>query len=174
MKQQRKIDDHVLLQMIEEGKTQDDCAAFFQCSQPAIAKRLKRLTPAPPSKLDELTPQQAAFSQRVASGMHPTSAALEVYDCNSRDSAKQIGKKLMLLDDVRASIEELMNDCGLTRGYRVRKLKQHIEHPDAGLSLKALTESFKIAGDYAPQQIETFSTFDIRMLISSLPDNASN
>jgi len=154
MKPARKINDNRLMELAQQNLSQTEIAAEFGCSQYAVSKRLKRLAPPPPSKLDDLTPQQAAFSQRVASGMSPTAAAFETYDCTSRDSAKQIGKKLMAIDDIRGSIEELCNDCGLTRGYKIRKLKSHVDNADPGLSLKALDLAFKIGGDFAPTEID--------------------
>ncbi len=169
MKKPRKIDDTRLLELAAQNLSQVEIAAEFGCSQYAISKRLKRLKPPPPSKLDDLTPQQAAFSQRVASGMSPTAAAFETYDCTTRDSAKQIGKKLMAIDDIRGSIEELCNDCGLTRGYKIRKLKSHVDNPDPHLSLKALTEAFKISGDYSPVELNVVTEVDIRALVALLP-----
>ncbi len=168
MKKPRKIDDERLLELAGQNFSQKEIAAEFGCSQFAVSKRLKRLTPPPPSKLDDLTPQQAAFSQRVAAGMSPTAAAFETYDCTTRDSAKQIGKKLMAIDDVRGSIEELMTDCGLTRGYRIRKLKQHIDNVDPGLSLKALDLSFKVAGDMVERVEHTVDIESARLWIRSV------
>lgn len=170
MKAPRKIDDVKLLELAQQNLSQAEIGEYFGCSQYAISKRLKRLTPPPPSKLDDLTPQQAAFSQRVAAGMSPTAAAFETYDCTTRDSAKQIGKKLMQVDQIKGSIEELCNDCGLTRGYRIRKLKQHCDHPDAGLALKALDLSFKVSGDFAPINLNVTSAHDVQALIALLPD----
>ena len=151
------------LKRVPASNNRYDCVRFDSL--------VKRLSPAPPSALDNLTLQQANFSKAVASGKSPTAAAFDTYDCTTRDSAKQIGKKLMAQDDIRASVEELMNGCGLTRGYRVRKLLSHCENADAGLSLKALDISFKISGDYAPFQVEIIEDWQIRALIASLPPN---
>ena len=177
MKAERKINDERLLELAESGMSQTDIAAEFGCSQYAVSKRLKRLTPAPPSALDNLTPPQAAFVQRVASGMSPTHAAFESYDCTSRDSAKQIGKKLMQFDEIRGGVEEIMNGIGLTRGYRIKKLKTHVDNVDPGLSLRALELAMKAGNDMAPIEINVTQDFEIRALIahivpSTLPESS--
>jgi hypothetical protein len=40
----RKIDDNVLLQMVEKGIQQKEIAEHFKCSPAAVCKRLKRLS----------------------------------------------------------------------------------------------------------------------------------
>jgi hypothetical protein len=45
-----------------------------------------------------------------------------------------------------------MNHCGLTKGYRVRKLKSHVDNRDPNVSLKGLDMSFKLDGSYAPEK----------------------
>jgi hypothetical protein len=163
----RKIDDALLAEKHATGMTQTALAEFFG----SISRRLKRMTPTPADiALEALTPKRAAFVKAVAvDGLSPTKAALASHDCSSADSGKSLGRKLMEDEEIRMTIEQLTNSIGLTRPYRMKKLFQHCEHPEAGLSLKALELAMKACGDMAPQQIEVYSTFDIRALIASIP-----
>lgn len=165
MKSARKIDDILLAEKHAAGMTQTALAELFGCSQVAISRRLKRMAP---SMLDDLTPKRAAFVKNVASGMSPTKAALASHDCNTVDSGKSLGRKLMNDPEIRMTIEELTNSIGLTRPYRMRKLKQHVDHPEAGLSLKALELSMKVCGDMQPIEVQVTSDVEIRQLIASL------
>lgn len=148
MRHLKKIDDNVLLQKIGEGVEQKEIATFFGVSPAAVCKRLKRLTPQPPSKLDSLTKREQFFCQEVARGRSQTAAALEAFDCGSRDSAKSLGSALAKAPHIQEAIKELMERVGLTREKRVRKLAEHVDNRDAGVSLKALDMSFKLADDY--------------------------
>jgi hypothetical protein len=58
----------------------------------------------------------------------------------------------MVKDEIKMAIDELMNHCGLTKGYRVRKLKSHVDNRDPNVSLKGLDMSFKLDGSYAPEK----------------------
>src|SRR5664280_2033162 len=126
---QRKVNDEVLLQLLREGKNQREIADHFQVSPVAICKRLKKILPKPQS-LEKLTDKEQNFVIAVAEGKSRTQAALDSFDVSSRDSAKALQNALMKKDDVRIAIAELLEIYGLTRGYRVNKLKSHIDHVD--------------------------------------------
>lgn len=143
----RKINDKLLLEKHHAGASGLELADLFQCSPAAISKRLKRLT-GPPSALDSLTPKERAFCKQVASGLAPTAAIMNSHDVTSRDSGKTLAKRLMDSPEIQAGIAELMDRHGLTRDYRVGKLKEHCDNPDPGTSLKALDMSFKLADDF--------------------------
>lgn len=143
----RKINDNVLLQMIQEKKEQKEIAKFFGVSPAAICKRLKRLTSMPQS-LEVLTEKERTFAIEKAKGATATQAALKSYECSSLQSAKAIGSQLMAKPEIREAIDTLMENEGLTRAYRVKKLKQHVDNADPGVSLKALDMSFKLADEY--------------------------
>jgi hypothetical protein len=149
--QERKIDDEKLLEMIEAGKNGKECAAFFKCSEAAISKRVKRLQP-PPESLQKLTAKEQRFCIEVASGKTQTQAALDSFECNSRASAKAIGCALMTRPEVEMAVSDLMREAGLTRRYRLQKIKQHVDHRSADISLKALDMANKIDGLYAPER----------------------
>ena len=147
------IDDDRLLAMHKEGKSQKEIAAFFNVSPVAVCKRLKRLLPSPESVLDkyDLTKKERAFVMAKSQGKTNTEAALESYEVTSRRSAKVIGSQLMGSPTVNVAIDELMDHHGLTKSYRVLKLKQHIDNRDPNVSLKALDQTFKLDGSYKPE-----------------------
>lgn len=160
---QKLIDDSKLLEMHREGKPQKEMAAFFNVSPVAVSKRLKRLLPQPGTILDkyDLTERERAFVIQKAKGKSNTQAALESCDATSRESAKAIGSTLANKPEVKQAIDEVMENCGLTRTYRVIKLKNHVDNRDPGISLKALDMSFKLDGSYAPEKHVSLSNINI-------------
>jgi len=148
----RKTNDGVILQMLDEGKSQKEIANFFNVSPAAICKRLKRIKPLPES-LEKLTDKEREFALQVAEGSNQTQAALASHDCSSLASAKSMGSQLMAKPDIQTAVAEIMQDEGLTRRYRVTKLKNHIDNTDPGISLKGLDQSWKLEGAYVQKHI---------------------
>jgi len=147
----KKIDNEKVLEMFKAGVPQKDIAQHFNVSCPAICKKLKRLLPAPESVLDKynFTDQQKQFVIEKAKGKTNTQAALASYEAGSLQSAKVIGSNLMAKPEVQQSINELLDTVGLTRLYRVRRLKQHIDSALPDISLKGLDMSFKLDGSFS-------------------------
>ncbi len=143
----RKIDDQKLLEMVTAGKKGVECAAFFGVSSAAITKRLKLLQP-PPKSLETLTPKEQKFCVEIANGKTQTEAALNSFECGSRESAKVIGSQLMAKPEIETAIADLMAEAGLTKRYRLQRLKQHVDDQRADISLKALDQSWKLDGSY--------------------------
>ena len=149
----KRINDRLFLEMIDSGKQQQECAAHFGVSGAAVCKRLQRLRPGPrPAILDKLTEKEVRFAVAVAGGSTLTEAALQSFECGSRDSAKTIGHRLGKDAEIQLAIRELMEQRGLGRTYRVDKLLSHVQHPDANVSLRALDMSFKLADDFPAQR----------------------
>ena len=148
---QRKVDDNIVLQLFREGKKQKEIAERFGVSAVAIHKRLKRILPKPQS-LEKLSVKERRFVIGVVEGKSKTQAVMESFDVSSRASAKAMQNALMQKDDIRIAIAELMEIYGLTRGYRINKLKSHIDHLDPGISLKGLDMSFKLDGLFSPEK----------------------
>lgn len=149
----KKIDDAKLLAMISEGKQGIECAAFFGVSPAAISKRLKRLQPPPmPQSLEALTPKEQRFCIEVANGKTQTQAAMNSFECGSMQSAKVIGSQLMNKHEIEMAIHDLMAEAGLTKRYRLQRLRQHVDSHSADVSLKALDQSWKLDGSYAPEK----------------------
>lgn len=147
----RKVDDNIVLQLLREGKNQKQIAEHFNVSNVAIHKRLKKILPKPES-LEKLTHKEQKFCLAVAEGKSRINAVMEAYDVTSRESAKALQNQLMEKDDIRIAIDELLQIFGLTKGYRINRLRQHIDHPDPNVSLKGLDMSWKLSGDYAPDK----------------------
>jgi len=148
----RITDDNKILEMLKAGKTQKEIAAHFSVSPAAICKRVKRLLP-PPEILQELTEKEKAFAVAISKGMTQTDAAMKAFDVTSRTSAKSLGCTLMTKPDIQVAVAELMQHLGLTRTYRVQKLKQHVDNRDPNVSLKALDQSWKLEGAYTETHV---------------------
>lgn len=146
----RKIDDVKLMELskkVEAGEiTQEDIAAYFGCSPAAVSKRIRLLSAH--NALKGLTHQEQVFVLEKAKGRSNTAAARAAYECASIDSAKSLGHQVAQRADVQEAITTLMEHHGLTRSYRVLKLKEHVDSPDPGSSLRALEMSFKLADDF--------------------------
>ena len=148
----RKTNDDEILRLLKEGKTQKEIAEIQGVSPVAIHKRLKRLLPKPKS-LDKLTDKEQKFVLEVAKGKTRTQSALASYECSSLESAKSIGNQLMAKSDIQVAVSEIMQQEGLPRRYRVRKLKEHIDNRDPNISLKGLDQSWKLDGAYTDTHV---------------------
>jgi len=157
----RKTDDSIILKMLEEGHTQKSIALFFKVSPAAISKRVKKINAVlrVEKSLEGLTDKQKNFAIAVANGSSATNAALSSFDCNSRDSAKTVGRELMQKSDIQTAVAELMQEEGLTRKYRVQRLKTHIDHPDPNVSLKGLDQSWKLDGAYTEKHVHVHTSY---------------
>ena len=139
----------LLLKMHAEGKPLSQIGTFFGISKQAISKRLKRLQPPEvPESFKNLSKKEQRFALEVADGKTQTDAAMVSHDCVSRDSAKSMGYQLMQKPDIQTAVAEIMQEEGLTRRYRVKKLKSHIDNPDPGVSLKGVDQTWKLDGAY--------------------------
>lgn len=149
MRQNRnKINNELLLKMLKEGKSQKEIAKIFSCSEPAISQRLFRLHP-PPQSLQKLSPERQKFCLEMAKGKSRIDAVMGSFSkITTRDSAKMTACNLMKEPDIR----DLMDYHGLPRSYRVVKLKSHVDNIDPFVSLKALDQSWKLDGSYAPEK----------------------
>lgn len=165
----RKIDDNLLLQMIGQGHSQAEIARFFQVSAVAVHKRLKRLI-ARPASLERLTPKEQKFAIAVAEGNSRISACMEAFDVSSRQSAKAMQNALMQKDDIQIAIKDLMQVFGLTRGYRIHKLKNHVDSHDPVVSLKALDLSWRLDNSFNDNREADKYPTTITLLIVSQND----
>jgi hypothetical protein len=113
-----------------------------------------------PDSLERLTQRQQKFAIAIAEGKTQTQAALDSHECSSLDSAKSMGHQLMQKSDIQIAVAELMQEEGLTRRYRVQKLKTHIDHSDPNVSLKGLDQSWKLDGAYKEEQVHVHMSYD--------------
>lgn len=166
----RKTNDEEILRMLKEGKTQRKIAQHFGVSEPAISKRVKRLLP-PPKSFENLTDKEQKFVVEVVSGKTQTQAALNSFDVNSLANAKSMGSHLMAKPDIQMAVSELMQQEGLTKRYRVRKLKTCIDHADPNVSLKGLDQSWKLDGAYTETHVHYVLTYaDIKKSIKEIEE----
>jgi len=91
----RKTNDSLILQMLQEGKTQKEIAEHFNVSCAAICKRVKKLSVKMPESLERLTQKEQKFAIAIAEGKTQTQGALNSHECSSLDSAKSMGYQLM-------------------------------------------------------------------------------
>jgi len=158
----RKTDDNVILQMLSEGKSQKEIAEHFEVSPVAICKRVKKINSAlrVEKSLEGLTDKRKAFALAIAEGKSQTQAAMESHNTSSLDSAKNIGSQLMARPDIQTAVAKLMQEEGLTRRYRVQKLKGHVDSVDPGISLRALDQTWKLDGAYSEEYTHVHLTYE--------------
>jgi len=154
MPAKKMIDDSQLLSLMREGLTKKEAADRLGVSPTAIGKRLKRLLPSSDSILEkyDLTEKESAFVRGKAQGLTNVQAVQSAYNVTTLKSAKSLGTELMKKPEIQQSIQEIMETEGLTRPYRIRKLKSHVDNVDPAISLKALDQSFRLDGSYAPEK----------------------
>lgn len=147
----RKIDDAILLEMVNEGKEQKEIAEYFGVSPSAVCQRVQRLLPQMPESFEKLTPQQQKFVISKLEGKTNTQSAMDSYECTSLESAKAVGSNLMNNPKVTDAIAE-MTQQGLTMHHRIGRLKYLIDHRDPNVVHKGLDMSFKLDGSYQPEK----------------------
>lgn len=155
----RKTDDKVIMQMLREGKSQKEIAEHFDVSGAAICKRVKKIVDKIPASFENLTAKEQRFVLSISEGKTQTQAALDSHECSSLDSAKSMGYQLMKKPDIQTAVSELMQEEGLTRRYRVQKLKLHVDHPDPNVSLKALDQSWKLDSAYTEKHVHVHTNY---------------
>jgi DNA-binding MarR family transcriptional regulator len=151
----KKINDTELIQMIESGKSQKECAEHFGTSPSAINQRLKKLDSFNlPESFNNLTKSRKSFVLAKLEGKNNAEAAKESYNVTSNDSAKNIGSRLMKEPEVNIAMRDIMAQEGIPKRRRVQRLRDLIEAPDLGIVAKGLDMASKLTGDYAPQQVD--------------------
>ena len=73
---------------------------------------------------------------------------MDAYEVSSLPSAKSLGSQMMKKPKIEAAVSEWMDYHGLTRDYRVKTLRKHVDNRDPNVSLKALEQSWKLGGNY--------------------------
>lgn len=154
----KRTNDAEILQMLREGKQQKEIAQHFGVSPSYICKRVRLLLPqGEPDSFRNLTDKEKRFVLEKSRGKTNTDAAMKSYDVTSRESAKVLGSNLMDKEEIRLAIDELMEQAGMGRRYRVQRLKTCVDHPDPNVTLKALDQSWKLDGSYAPDKLDVLT-----------------
>jgi phage terminase small subunit len=147
----RKIIDTELLELLDQGMSQKEAAQHFNCSEPAISRRLKKIRPRVPQAFDKLTKKQKNFALALAEGQSKTKAAALAYDTSTVDSARTIGKRLSADSDIQTAVSEILQRNGLTKQYRVNRLRELVDSLDSNIALRAIDMTFKLDGSYSPE-----------------------
>jgi hypothetical protein len=151
----KRTNDEEILKMLHEGKQQKEIAAHFGVTPSYICKRVRILLPHDePESFKRLTDKEKRFVLEKARGKTNLDAAMKSFDVTSRESAKVLGSNLMDKEGIRLAIDELMEQVGMGRRYRVQRLKTCVDHPDPNVTLKALDQSWRLDGSYQPEQID--------------------
>lgn len=149
----RKVNDSELMQMIESGKPQKECAEHFGVSPSAINQRIKRLKAyEPPESFMRLTDKQQKFVLAKLDKKTNLVAVQSAYDVTSKESAKSLATQLMQDPDVRVAMRDLMAQEGIPLRVCIRRLRDMIECTDLSIAGKGLDMRFKLTGDYAPEK----------------------
>lgn len=171
----RKIpDDAELLRLSDNGMTGTELAELYGCSRAAISKRLIRLRQqTPPESFAKLPPDRQQFALLVAQGHTKADAAAEAFDgVTTAGSARVVGSRIAREPDVDLAIQDLLAQEGLTRRYRVNKLKKMIDSPDLSIVGRGLELSWKLEGAFQDRaQVEIVGIEQLRQLIDLIPDN---
>jgi len=141
-------------------------------SPSAVNQRIKKLQAyAPPESFERLSAKQKSFVLAKVEGKTNMEAVKASYDVTTNASAKSMATVLMRDPDVSIAIQDLMAQTGIPRRRRIERLRDMIECPDLSVVGKGLDMSFKLAGDYSPQQVEVFTGAEIRMLLANAPQH---
>ena len=147
----RKIIDTELIELLDQGMSQKEAAQHFNCSEPAISKRLSKLRQRVPQTFEKLTDKQKNFALALTEGKTKTEAAALAYDTSTVDSARTIGKRLSADSDIQTAVSEILQRNGLTKQYRVNRLRELVDSLDPSIVLRALEITFKLDGSYSPE-----------------------
>ena len=151
----KKINDETMQEMMKDGKQQKEIAKFFNVSEAAVSKRLKRLNQSePPESFNKLSKGEKKFVLAKVEGKSSSASALEAFNCGSIQSAKAMGSKLAGDPDIQLAISDLMHQEGIGRRYRVKRLRDVINAADLGIASRGLDMANKLTGEYAPEKID--------------------
>lgn len=147
---QRKVPLKELKKLLDSGLNQKQAAEQLGFSERSVCLAVKKLNKLSP--MFELSEKEQTFVQAMAKAPSQTEAAMQAFDCGSRDSAKVIGSQLMARPDIRDAFAAWMEFKGCGRERRAEKLAQFIEDPDPSVSLRALEIGMKAGDDFPCQR----------------------
>lgn len=127
--------------------------------------------------LKQLTIKQKRWAERYLQIGNASQSALEVYDTNSRNTAKLIGYKNRRLRHVRAYMEALLDQAGLSDEKIAQHLKTVIEtglqaQATAADALKGLELVLKLKDKFPSHKVESVSQ-NINIDYSATPEQLS-
>ena len=167
------IDDQFvsLMEQIDQGELQSkDCAEMLNVTPSALCQaRSKWKRQQPLESVEALSPQRQVFVQAKVNGASNREAAKIAYPDAQDKSLSVIASQIMKEPDTQTAIGDLMAQHGLTRSFRVSRLRDCTLSPDLNVVLKSLDQSWKLDGSYAAEKLDVSVTdTDIRALIRSI------
>jgi predicted transcriptional regulator len=168
----KKIDNHILEQMLKDGKSQREIARFFDCSDAAVSKILKRWQVAePPASFKKLTEKQQKFVVAKLKGKSNTSSAMESYDCGSLGSARQLGQRLNNDPDIQTAYHALLYQVGIGKRRRAERLRDIVEAKDLTVSARGIELAAKLCGELRSDNIDiTVNNYDPRAITAGIQE----
>ena len=84
----------------------------------------------------QLSPKQAKFVKLKSQGLNGTQAAIQAYDTDKPNVAKNIASENMAKPNVKAAIEKEMEKQGLTLEKIIQPVTRALDAPDLDMQLK--------------------------------------
>lgn len=120
--------------------------------------------------LEKLTPRERKFVIEYVKGLDASEAARLSFNLGSKSdeatqkqkdvTARSLGHKVKNRPKVAEAIDKLMDEYGLSDIDRIVRLSELVHGPDSNVSVKALDQSWRLTGNYAPEK---------KMLLGKLP-----
>jgi len=168
----KKIKNDVLEQMLKDGKSQREIARYFNCSDAAVSKIIKRWQAAePPDSFKMLTAKKQKFVLARLSGKSNTASALESYDCGSLGSARQLGQRLKADPEVNTAYRDLLYQVGIGKRRRAERLRDIVEAKDLSVSTRGIELAAKLCGELVGNNIDvTINNYDPRTISAGIQE----
>jgi len=120
--------------------------------------------------LEKLTPRERKFVIEFVKNLSQTEAARLSFNLGGKSdnatkkqkdvTARTLGHNVRKRPNVIKAIDMLMDEYGLSDIDRIVRLSELVHGSDSNVSVKALDQSWKLSGSYAPEK---------RMLLGKLP-----
>ncbi len=184
----RRTDDLKILELYAEGKTQKEIGEVFGVTDVAISLRLKKILPLVKvvkekrflsrEPLDMQLLQDLKNANTVQEEVHTQcpKTANENNIISPEHNGNNDSNTVMDVVDVEPEevreLGDLMSACGLNKEYRLQRLKRCIDHPDPGVVLKALDQSWKLDGSYHNDKNINITGINIATIVESNWNNS--
>jgi len=120
--------------------------------------------------LEKLTPRERKFVIEYIKSLDAASAARLSYNVGSKSNdateeqkdvtARNLGYNVKNRSRVSEAIDKLMDEFGLSDVDRIVRLAELVHGTDGNIAVRALDQSWKLTGSYAPEK---------KMLLGKLP-----
>jgi hypothetical protein len=111
-----------------------------------------------------MTPKQNRFLAEYSSGLNATEAAMRVYDCKDRDTARAIGSENL----AKLNISEILGDLGLTDRRVGELVMEGLNDPDSVVRYRYLILAIKLKGLFETTKQQSEQAQSLNDLLSQL------